>query len=93
MISVHWNVGRVCVSKGQLVVPLRVQRGRGQRCSSTFPLGDLRLGLAGSQDVQECTEGIDLFMRQPSACVAVTSLICNTISTLETLCEACSVVY
>lgn len=52
VISVHWNVGRVCVSKGQLVVPLRVQRGRGQRRSSTFPSGDLRLGLAGSQDAR-----------------------------------------
>lgn len=52
VISVRRNVGRVCVSKGQLVVPLRVQRGQGQGCTSTFPLGDLRLGLAGSQDAR-----------------------------------------
>lgn len=53
VVSVHWNVGGVCVSKGQLLVPLSVHRGWRCRCCSTFPSGDSRLSLASSQDARE----------------------------------------
>lgn len=53
LVLLHWNVGGVCVSKGQLLVPLSVHRGWRRRCCSTFPSGDSRLNLAASQDARE----------------------------------------